>query len=139
MRSLSLQWLLWLLLSDYCQGFHISERRRIFYRLLAVESDACTPTVKESIESKLIQIKPTAMFVSDVSSAHKNHREVDGIKGETHFNVYIESESFIGLSLVSRHRLIYSLLDYELKNGVHALSIEALTPVEAASRIHMNV
>jgi len=42
---------------------------------------------------------------------------------ETHFKVVVVSNKFDALSLVQRHRLVNSTLQFELKNGVHALSI----------------
>jgi BolA protein len=42
----------------------------------------------------------------------------------------IVSDQFEGLSRVERQRKIYSLLDNEFKNGLHALTIRALTPEE---------
>ena len=43
------------------------------------------------------------------------------------------SAKFEGLGAVARHRLVYALLDEEMRGGVHALAITALTPDEAAA------
>ena len=50
---------------------------------------------------------------------------------ETHFKVEIISDAFEGKGMVARHRLIYSALDQELKDGVHALSLKTKTSKEA--------
>nr|SVE76161.1 EOG090X0K4K [Daphnia hispanica] len=47
---------------------------------------------------------------------------------ETHFKVVVVSHKFENISLLQRHRLVNEILQYELKNGVHALSIVAKTP-----------
>ncbi|MFT3773258.1 MAG: BolA family protein [Minicystis sp.] len=47
---------------------------------------------------------------------------------ETHFKVLVVSPVFEGLGLVDRHRKVNEALREELKSGVHALSIRALTP-----------
>lgn len=88
-------------------------------------------SIKDSIVSKLSELKPTALRVSDVSAAHRNHKEMKDHGAETHFNLFIASEHFAGMSPVERHRHIFSLLGYEMQNGLHALSIIALTPSEA--------
>ena len=51
---------------------------------------------------------------------------------ETHFNVEVVSEAFSGKLPVARHRMVYALLDEEIKDGVHALSLKTKTPAEAA-------
>ena len=50
---------------------------------------------------------------------------------ETHFKVEIVSAQFEGKMPVARHRMVYSILDAELKDGVHALSLKTKTPAEA--------
>lgn len=43
----------------------------------------------------------------------------------------VVSEAFKGKSLMQRHRLIYGLLDDELKNqGLHALTLKTKTQAE---------
>ena len=44
------------------------------------------------------------------------------------FRVRIRSEKFRGKSLVQQHRLIYDVLREELREGVHALSIQSGEP-----------
>ena len=53
---------------------------------------------------------------------------------ETHFKVEIVSAQFEGKMPVARHRMVYSILDAELKDGVHALSLKTKTPAEAEKR-----
>ena len=51
---------------------------------------------------------------------------------ETHYSARIVSESFNGLRGVARHQLVYRALGERVGREIHALSIEALTPGEAA-------
>jgi acid stress-induced BolA-like protein IbaG/YrbA len=53
---------------------------------------------------------------------------------DTHFSARIVSESFTGLRGVARHQLVYRALGERVGREIHALSIEALTPPEAAGR-----
>jgi BolA protein len=52
--------------------------------------------------------------------------------GESHFNLVIVSSNFEGQSRLLRQRAVNALLREELAGPVHALSIKALTPAEAA-------
>lgn len=85
--------------------------------------------IKEILEKEL---SPVELEVEDISYQHAGHSGVKGSDGETHFNVKVVSQEFQGKSLVKRHRLIYSLLQDELQNGLHALSIVAKTPSEVS-------
>ncbi|XP_063995344.1 bolA-like protein DDB_G0274169 [Diachasmimorpha longicaudata] len=49
---------------------------------------------------------------------------------ETHFKVVVVSDQFSDQPLIKRHRMVNELLQHELKNGVHALSIVAKTPAQ---------
>ena len=53
---------------------------------------------------------------------------------QTHYSARIVSESFAGLRGVARHQLVYRALGSRVGREIHALSIEALTPVEADGR-----
>lgn len=85
-----------------------------------------------SIQKKLSMLKPVLLVVEDESHKHAGHSGMNGAKGtETHFNVKISAACFEGLPLVQRHKMVYSLLAAEMKNGIHALSIVAKAPSEA--------
>ncbi len=53
---------------------------------------------------------------------------------QTHFTARIVSPAFAGLRGVARHQLVYRALGERVGREIHALSIEALTPHELASR-----
>ncbi|KAG0575587.1 hypothetical protein M758_5G016000 [Ceratodon purpureus] len=92
-------------------------------------------TVKDSITSKLTErLSPVELEVEDVSHQHAGHAGAPRGSSETHFNVKVISEAFQGLSLVKRHRLIYGLLQEELQNGLHALSLITKTPAEVSDK-----
>ncbi len=68
--------------------------------------------VKKNILSKLKKhLEPSS-----------NHNP-DAKNGGTHFKVKIISNTFKGKSNIEKHRIVYGILDSELKNGVHALTL----------------
>lgn len=81
--------------------------------------------IAQSIESKLTQaLSPDHMELVNESHQHS------GPAVESHFRLLISSMDFEGLSRIQRQRKIFEILDEELKSGVHALTIRALTPGE---------
>jgi len=50
----------------------------------------------------------------------------------THFTALVISEDFEGLRSIQRHQLVYKTLGDLVGREIHALSIQALTPAEAA-------
>ncbi|MFN3656077.1 MAG: BolA family protein [Pseudolabrys sp.] len=72
---------------------------------------------------------PQSLRVEDESHRHEGHA---GHRpgGQTHYRVYIVSDSFKGKTRLERHRLINAALASELAGGVHALAIHAAAPGE---------
>jgi len=81
-------------------------------------------TIRQKLEEAL---KPELIEIIDHSAAHAGHA---GNRGGGHYNVTIVSEQFEGKSLVQRHQLIYQALGDMMKQEIHALGINALTPSE---------
>jgi BolA family transcriptional regulator, general stress-responsive regulator len=89
--------------------------------------------VRTSIERKLTAaLTPIRLDVCDESHRHAGHMGYDPNR-ETHFFIEIVSPAFQGKSRLERHRMVNTLLAEELANGVHALSLTAKTPEEAAA------
>jgi BolA protein len=92
--------------------------------------------IADAIHDKLTTaFAPQALEVRDESAKHAGHGGAtrdDGSQGETHFHVRLVSQAFDGVSRVERQRRVYAALATELAGPVHALSLAALTPAEAA-------
>jgi acid stress-induced BolA-like protein IbaG/YrbA len=52
----------------------------------------------------------------------------------THFDATVISAAFAGKRPLQRHQMIYATLGDKMGTDIHALSIQALTPEESASR-----
>jgi BolA protein len=88
--------------------------------------------VTEAIRDKLsTAFAPNRLDVEDDSARHHGHAGA-APGGESHFNVVIESGAFKGMGRVQRQRAVYAALADELAGPVHALSVKALAPGEAA-------
>jgi BolA protein len=72
--------------------------------------------------------KPELLEVLDNSDAHAGHAGAKS--GGGHYHVTIVAEAFEGKSLVQRHQLIYKALGDMMKQQIHALGINALSPSE---------
>ena len=60
------------------------------------------------------------------------HVEVSG--DGHHFEAVIVSEAFRGKSRVQRHQLVYQALGDRMREEIHALSMQTLTPEDWAGR-----
>ncbi|EEB19328.1 conserved hypothetical protein [Pediculus humanus corporis] len=80
--------------------------------------------VENSMKNKLESaLNPIHLSIINESYMHNVPKG-----SETHFKIVLVSDKFENMTLLQRHRLVNSTLEYELQNGVHALSIVAKTP-----------
>lgn len=93
---------------------------------------------RDRIETKLTAaFSPLHLVIQDDSHRHAGHRPQGeghapvGGDGETHFLVEIAATAFRGKSRVDRQRMVYDVLETELKEHVHALALRCLSPEEA--------
>lgn len=87
--------------------------------------------IREKLTS---QLSPVVLEIRNDSWKHASHHGLrpEANTTESHFKIDIVSEAFQGKSQPARHRMIYSILDDEIKNkGVHALQMKTKTPTEA--------
>lgn len=83
-------------------------------------------TVQQTIESKIrTSLSPTHLQV--INESHM-HSVPPG--SESHFKLVIVSDEFEGKALVRRHQLVNGILTQELKEDIHALSMETHTVTE---------
>jgi BolA protein len=75
-------------------------------------------------------LTPTSIEIIDDSHKHVGH--AGARDGRGHFSVCVVAERFRGLRALARHRLMYDAAGDLFDTDIHALSIKALTPEEAA-------
>ena len=73
---------------------------------------------------------PQRLVIEDESHRHAGH--AGAADGRGHFRVEIVSAAFAGLPPLARHRQVYAALGDLMQSEIHALSIHARTPDEAA-------
>ena len=75
-------------------------------------------------------LAPVALEVTDDSHKHAGH--AGARTGQGHFSVHVVSQAFAGKPPLARHRLVYAALGAMMETDIHALSIHAKAPDEAA-------
>ncbi len=86
--------------------------------------------VAETMRRKLEQaFAPTELEIMDESHLHAGHAGHDR-RGESHFAVKMVSPAFAGKGRVERQRLVYAVLEEELRERVHALRLALKTAEE---------
>tara|TARA_Y100001960_G_C14099942_1_gene552378 strand:+ start:10 stop:255 length:246 start_codon:yes stop_codon:yes gene_type:complete len=68
--------------------------------------------IKKRLQEKLEQ---SEIFIQDMTG------------NNNHFNLIIISDSFINLTLIEQHKMIYALLDDMITKEIHALQLKTLT------------
>ncbi len=79
-------------------------------------------TLTDKLSAEFLDIK-------DEGGAHATHAEAKK-SGGGHYNLTIVSARFKDKSLLERHRMVYDILEEELKGEIHALAIRAYAPDE---------
>ncbi len=75
------------------------------------------------IEARIAAAIPDAQIVLEDMTGTRDH-----------WKARIVSAAFSGKSLIARHRLVMAALAEEMKGPIHALTLDTLTPEEAAKR-----
>lgn len=87
--------------------------------------------MQSRIKAKLTEsLSPSTLEVENQSHLHAGHAGDDG-SGESHFHLMVVSKTFSGMSKIARHRMIFGILQEEMKT-IHALVIKAYSPEEVA-------
>ena len=83
----------------------------------------------EEIKKKLEEhISIHHLEISDDSAQHLGHEQ--NVSGGGHYIALIVSDSFNGINLVERHRLVYKALEGLIGGEIHAFSMKTLTREE---------
>jgi len=75
--------------------------------------------VKAKINNKL---SPKQILLIDNSYLHTKHKSFDSNK--FHLKLIIKSEKLKNMEKINAHKAIFSILNDEMKNKIHALEIE---------------
>ena len=86
--------------------------------------------VQRSIETKVAEeLKPVYLDVTNESAMHSVPPD-----SESHFKLVIVSTEFEGKTLIKRHQAVNAILATELRDDIHALSMETLTAADWEKR-----
>jgi len=78
------------------------------------------------IEAKVrAALAPVHLEVTDESYMHSS-----GPEAESHFRLLVVADAFEGKSAVQRHQAVYRALAEEMRDHIHALGLQTLTPAE---------
>ncbi|TVY31653.1 BolA-like protein [Lachnellula subtilissima] len=90
--------------------------------------------MEDALRTKITEsLSPTHLEIHNDSHLHSHHKAMaDSTSQETHFRVVITSEAFKSKMQPARHRMVYKLVDEEMKKegGIHALQLRTRTPDE---------
>lgn len=91
-------------------------------------------SIESAIRTKLTDaLSPIILEIVDESDKHAGHAGARP-SGQTHFRLLAVSSAFENVPRLARQRKIYALLEEEFSAGLHALSLQALTPEEAKTK-----
>ena len=86
----------------------------------------------DNMRERLAALQPQSLEIIDDSHQHAGHGGfmADG----SHFRMVIVSPLFEGKQTMARHRMVYAALGEMMQHDIHAMSIIAKSPAEAAAK-----
>ncbi|AAS52316.1 ADR397Cp [Eremothecium gossypii ATCC 10895] len=101
---------------------------------LPANMSTCGPIseqIKLKVRERFPDLRHFAIYNDSYKHAGHAGMEHAANRTESHLRLEVVSEQFSGMALPKRHRLLYTLLDDEIKHhGVHALQLTTRTPEE---------
>jgi BolA protein len=92
-------------------------------------------SVAATLHARLTEaLSPERIELVDQSARHAGHAAARP-GGESHFDLLIVAEAFVGRSRLERQRMVHAALAGLIGGQVHALSITALAPAETTGRM----
>lgn len=92
-------------------------------------ASATTTSMRQRVEAKVRgALAPEHLEVIDESTMHAVPEGA-----ESHFRLLIVADAFEGKSAVQRHQAVYAVLAEEMRDHIHALGLQTLTPAEWAT------
>lgn len=89
---------------------------------------------KDKIEEILKKnLKVHHIEVVDESHKHAGHNPA-AASGGTHMQIVIISDDFKNRSRIDRHKMVYKILEDDIRTGLHAITIKTLTIEESSSQ-----
>ena len=83
-------------------------------------------TIQQVIKDKIItSLRP--QYLEVINESHM-HNVPPG--SESHFKIVVVCDQFDGVNRVRRHQKVNTILSSELKNDIHALSLQIMTASE---------
>ena len=77
----------------------------------------------EEVKTKINDnLNPEHILIIDNSNLHTTHKSFDSNK--FHLKLIIKSEKLKNMKKIEAHKVIFSILNEEMKNSIHALEIE---------------
>jgi len=77
-------------------------------------------------------VTPESIKQSIAAGLACEHVEVAG--DGTHWEALVVSPAFVGLSRIKQHQLVYAAMGDRMREEVHALSMQTLTPAQWEAR-----
>ncbi|AGO12057.1 AaceriADR397Cp [[Ashbya] aceris (nom. inval.)] len=91
--------------------------------------------IKGKVRERFPDLRHFAIYNDSYKHAGHAGMEHAANRTESHLRLEVITDQFRGMSLPKRHRLLYALLDDEIKHhGVHALQLTTRTPEEHARK-----
>ena len=91
-------------------------------------SNEKTTAIESEMKKRLdSDMKLEHFEVKDFTGRHLNHEQHNG---GFHLEAVIVSDSFMGLTLIKRHKAVYRAMDELMNHEIHALSMKTLTKKE---------
>ena len=66
------------------------------------------------------------MILEALPDAKVEIRDMTG--GGDHFEIFVVSKAFTGMTLLEQHKMIFAALEKEMDRGIHAVQLKTRTP-----------